>query len=610
MAQIRRVVKLLKSLSPDTEEVRERLQVQARTLRRQCLWKKRVRGTMHRALWIDEIIRHICSFLPRKALLHFALTCKAFKDPALDELWSIPMRLVEALCPFFKYKVLKINKKSRFQDKDYKTWFLKVMMRGLSIVQPVREDHLMSYKVYGNRVRKLDWPSYLKISPYTALEDMTTVHLFPHLVELCVALYDGFNPETIEKRLLPSSLRQLRVYTTSYPEGTLLLKTASKSCPSIRLFQFWCSDAEADEEVTELVGAIESFIPSQANMVHLRLVLSMKALEVMMNRHLQSTSLRKLQIGFHGLAIVDTYDHPLSGSPMDFPNLEELTLSELPHDFDATSILPPRSVPLLKRLYLTSGNDGGEGLRYWLNMCSKYPALTKLSVKCLRRGLLDRFQVKTISMAHLLPLFRGSFKDLVNLTIGGSLHFDITNEDLALIGDTMPDLTSLKFGWQFVENHHLLRYPEPKIDLLGMISFVSKVPSLTLLRLSVKVSPVDITQEPVQGLGLEIWEIMASTISEPEKCGTILAKYIPSLRIFDIPLYGRWFNPIFKDFSPTINLADSTLRSRFFAFHTMSSELKRHYKIDSSTKKVMVAGVALGSHYGFRPILSGPNHHS
>lgn len=48
---------------------------------------------MHKALLIDEIARHIFSFSTdgnnvHTSLCHAARTCKTWKDPALDALWS------------------------------------------------------------------------------------------------------------------------------------------------------------------------------------------------------------------------------------------------------------------------------------------------------------------------------------------------------------------------------------------------------------------------------------------------------------------------------------------------------------------------------------------
>lgn len=45
---------------------------------------------MHPALLVDEILRQVfdfCSEHGRATLLSLALSCKAWKDPALDHLW-------------------------------------------------------------------------------------------------------------------------------------------------------------------------------------------------------------------------------------------------------------------------------------------------------------------------------------------------------------------------------------------------------------------------------------------------------------------------------------------------------------------------------------------
>lgn len=505
---------------------------------------------MHLALQIDEILELIISIIDAKSdLLHLALTCKGFKDLALDRLWNRPMEIRDVLCPFFAWGVIRHKLIYNYGVIWVRTstilhQALKKLVSWLDLIsnpQFKKRDFTQSdidrYRPYARRVVSvhLRWYnidtelllSILRVAP----------NPFPRL-----HTFSGDAPAlddyTFLTPFLPQSLRILSLEGYGTPQ--LCLRGFRKHARNLEVLRFSISTSIV-EAAREMLTTLEKMVTLNQGLKFLGVRMCVPCVTNLLGR-LSSTSIEQLdwfQDDMNSRLIPGA--HPEKNFlPLKFPMLHSLTVDVTVLLWHLPSLLSNGAVPRLKSICfispcLLSGNSFALPC---LKAVEDRVGLEKVELRS-RKGIFARDLKRiTLVMAHLRPLIRQPLANLIVIKLTGEVNLDISNEELVMIGHCNHRLEEFMVGVESAEVVLLndFDYPEPRIDLIGLILFTREVRELKRLRLSIKVLPVDINvgdlAEEDDGLApaLESWDISASKIERPKDVAIILAKHLPNIK--------------------------------------------------------------------------------
>ncbi|KAG1898223.1 uncharacterized protein F5891DRAFT_492171 [Suillus fuscotomentosus] len=233
---------------------------------------------MHTCLQISEILRIIFAEVtqvtgggvqPSYALYHLALTCRAFREPALDALWAhIPTPDVLVMClpqDARSQPMLKMTMEN-FDQFECTPSGIAAAFR-VRLLRPLTTDDWATFQMYARRVRSLTFAKYdaesYALMRDRGLHDSAALALlgspalpfspFPLLREL----YWNDQRDVLLpclQRCISNSLTRLVIHSELWPSAMVdLVAGLGKACPMVKEFRCSMPPASACAMISDIV---------------------------------------------------------------------------------------------------------------------------------------------------------------------------------------------------------------------------------------------------------------------------------------------------------------------------------------------------------------------
>ncbi|GJE85084.1 hypothetical protein PsYK624_011610 [Phanerochaete sordida] len=422
---------------------------------------------MHRCLELNEVLQRIARSLGfdpllkeplPKRLLNMALTCRAFRGPALDELWRELKDIAVLLRLFSKHRVGRRHGR-------------------LVMISPPTEAEWAIFEAYARRVRiidvkanSVDWHSVMKFHP--------NKQLFPNLSQIGCFCDDMTRYLPI---LTQSPVKRLSFSFRTMQNASALAGCVSTCAKTLNALTFIPDPNTCDDEVAESLLIADMFGPLRflttvvIGTPHSKTLDCLGALSY----------LRTLEL--HVFPIASHYNT----EPLPFPVLVEVTINfSSSQSLDAIArllgrvdgpklqgihVLPTQKIPRRNSEQLMDCS----GVNEVISQVGKFAELSLLEFDTVEE-VWDVPEGGRTLLQHLLPLRRMAQLHL------SRIEFRLEVSDLKDIVEAWPNLWSLHLGERVAHNPSR---PPPTTQLEDLLILADRCPRLNTIGLLVAVDP-------------------------------------------------------------------------------------------------------------------------
>ncbi|KAK7044494.1 hypothetical protein R3P38DRAFT_2879087 [Favolaschia claudopus] len=428
---------------------------------------------MHRCLLVAEIVCLISHQIENSSLPSFARVCKAFRDPALDVLWSHQ----DSLGNLLRCMPEGVWEEAPGVDEDV-TWSLTRPVLPSDWERPLLYARRVKVFIHDARTRVMNRPTSSEFMD--SLRDcLPCQHLFPNIQTLWFYSHDEWTFRFVRLFLGPLINSMFLASPQSMTDLSLLAIIAA-DCPTLRSLEIVCTDTELDSET-----AVSALIHGLHGLEHIKVpCLNNAALE----HAARLPSLKTLQL--RSQTTLDPFRDTFVSNSTLFPALRTLAISG--DNIDAV-------LPLLTLITNVQVESLAVDLPHELpakcisqlySAIARYCMKNRTSLKQLSYGHAPRrptaIATSAETTAYLLKspqvLLLTSFENLVFCTLASPLGFDLDNSTTADLAQAWPHLRELHIVAGAFVNH------PSHVTLEGLLPFAQNCPHLSRLALPLEVS--------------------------------------------------------------------------------------------------------------------------